>query len=66
MTVGANVKGSYFTVKSAEASLEQLALKTNNSESEKAFTEARQILTDVKADLKKQIQFLAREEPQYK
>lgn len=66
MTVGANVKGCYFAIKSAEATLDQLAIKTKSAESEKAFTEAKQLLSEVKDDLKKQVMFLAREEPQYK
>lgn len=65
MTVGANVKASYFTVKSAKASLEQLELKTNNPDSKQVFQEAKQILSEVTNDLKKQVQFLAREESQY-
>jgi len=66
MTVGTNIKGTYYTIKSAEATLEQLAIKTNDDESKNAFLEAQQILREVKTDLKKQVQFLAREEPQYK
>jgi len=66
MTVGTDVKGCYFSVKSAEAQLAQLAIKTNNLESERTFKEAEKILSEVREDLKKQIQFLAREEPQYK
>ena len=66
MTVGSNVKGSYFTVKSAEAGLEQLAIKTSSEEAKKAFYDAQYLLSNVREDLKKQIQLLAREEAQYK
>ena len=66
MTVASNVKGSYFTVKSAEAGLEQLAIKTSSEEAKKAFYDAQYLLSNVREDLKKQIQFLAREEAQYK
>lgn len=66
MTVGSNVKGSYFSVKSAEAGLEQLAIKTNNEEAKKVFYDAQYLLSQVREDLKKQVQFLAREEAQYK
>lgn len=66
MTVGANVKSCYFTIKSAEATLEQLALKTTTKESEQAYLEAKRLLAEVKSDLKEQVLFLAREEPQYK
>lgn len=65
MTVGSNVKGCYFAVKSAEATLEQLALRTSSPESKQAYIEAKEMLTEVKTDLKQQVLFLAREEPQY-
>lgn len=66
MTVGANVKSCYFTVKNAEATLELLALKTQSEETKKILYDAQHLLSEVKDDLKKQILFLAREEPQYK
>lgn len=66
MTVGANVKGCYFSVKNAEATLQTLEQKTVNKDSQKAFQIAQQLLTEIKNDLNKQIQFLAKEEPQYK
>jgi len=66
MTVGSNVKGCYFSVKSAEATLQMLEQKSVNKESKQAFHKAQQMLTDVKNDLNKQVQFLAQEEPQYK
>lgn len=66
MTVGSNVKGCYFALKSAEATLAQLALKTTSEEARQIYEEAKQILREVKADLKEQVLFLAREEPQYK
>ena len=66
MTVGSNVKTCYFSVKSAEATLQMLEQKTMNKDSKQAFLTARQMLEKVKNDLNKQIQFLSREEPQYK
>lgn len=66
MTVGSNVKGCYFSVKSAVATLEQLALKTTVPETEEVFKQASILLSEVKLDLEQQVLFLAREEPQYK
>lgn len=65
MTVGAEVKGVYYTIKNIEASLEQLSLKTNDENIKLVFTEANELVREVKTDLQKQVQFLAREEPQY-
>lgn len=66
MTVGANVKGCYFAMKSAEATLSQLAVKTNVKEAKLAYERANQIVVEVKTDLEKQITFITNEEPQYK
>lgn len=66
MTVGTNVKRCFFSIKSAEATLEQFILKTNIAETKQAYKQARQILTEVKTDLEKQVIFLAKEEQQYK
>lgn len=65
MTVGSNVKSCYFAIKIAEATLAQLAVKSTNERSKEAYKEAEQLLSEVKADLKEQILFLAREESQY-
>lgn len=65
MTVGANVKSCYFSIKSAEAGLKELALKTTSAESKAVFEEVQQVLNEVKADLNEQVLFLAKEEPQY-
>ncbi len=66
MTVGANVKSCYFSIKSAEATLQMLVQKSVNSESQQAYKNAQIVLEEVKSDLYKQIQFLSLEEPQYK
>lgn len=66
MTVGKDVKGCYISVKSAEASLRQLAEMTTENTAYQAFQEASEIIAQVKIDLEKQVLFLAREEPQYK
>lgn len=65
MTVGANVKGCYYAIKNAEATLEQLTLKTTHPDVINAYKDAQQILHEVKQSLHKQVMFLAREEPQY-
>lgn len=65
MTVGSNVKSCYFAIKSAEATLAQLAVKSTNEPSKEAYKEAEQLISEVKADLKEQVLFLAREESQY-
>jgi len=66
MTVGANVKSCYFSIKNAEATLQMLEQESVNKESKQAFQLAQNILNEVKNDLNEQIQFLTREEPQYK
>jgi hypothetical protein len=65
MTVGSSVKSCYFSVKSAEANVEQLIHKTTSKQSKAVFEEARQLLQEVKTDLHQQVLFLAKEEPQY-
>jgi uncharacterized protein YfcZ (UPF0381/DUF406 family) len=66
MTVGSEVKGCYASVKNIEATLQILANKTQNVESQKAFIEAQQMISEVKESLNKQVIYLTREEPQFK
>lgn len=66
MTVGSDVKSCYITIKSAEASLESLALSSTSEENKAAFEQGQQMLEEIKHDLNKQVLYLAREEPQYK
>ncbi|RYG73992.1 DUF1657 domain-containing protein [Lentibacillus lipolyticus] len=66
MTVSSQVKGCYASLKNADATLETLAAKTQDQETEKAFREARNTVRTVKQDLEQQVIFLTREEPQYK
>lgn len=66
MTVGTDVKNSYFAIKSAEASLQIFIEKTVNEESKAAFKQAEKLITDVKNDLYKQVLFISQEETQYK
>lgn len=66
MTVGSQVKGCFSSIKSAEATLELLANKTQHQQAKEAFEETRNIVTEVKDDLQKQVIQLGIEEPQYK
>ncbi|MGM8213767.1 DUF1657 domain-containing protein [Virgibacillus sp. W0430] len=66
MTVGSQVKGCYFSIKSAKATLQQLISKSQTKESKQAFEEATQLLTEIQEDLGKQVTYLSIEEPQYK
>ncbi|WP_068672549.1 DUF1657 domain-containing protein [Oceanobacillus sp. Castelsardo] len=65
MTVGSEVKGCYASVKNIEATLQILKNKTQNVESQQAFQDAQQIISEVKESLNQQIIHLTREEPQY-
>ncbi|WP_164669227.1 DUF1657 domain-containing protein [Virgibacillus doumboii] len=66
MTVGSQVKSCYSSVKNVDATLESLANKTQSPEAGEAFEEAQEIIAQVKEDLKNQVIYLAKEEPQYK
>lgn len=65
MTVDAQVKNSYFTVKQAEATMIQLGLKADDNAAKHAFQSAEQLLSLVKNDLHDQLIFLAKEETEY-
>lgn len=65
MTVDSQVKTCYYTIKQAEATLHQLTVKTNDDERKHIFSTAEKILTSVNYDLKNQLIFLAKEEPEY-
>lgn len=66
MTVGAQVKGCFSSIKSIEATLQLLLEKTNEEEQQKQFEQAKQIVAEVKKDLQQQVIKLTKEEPQYK
>ncbi|TFJ94470.1 DUF1657 domain-containing protein [Lentibacillus salicampi] len=66
MTVSSQVKGCFSSIKSAEATLETLAVKTNDQETEQIFKEVQHTLKTVKNDLENQVIYLTKEEPQYK
>lgn len=66
MTVGSQVKGCYAQVKSIESSLALLANKTQDNNSEQNFDNVKQLISEIKNDLQKQVIELSKEEPQYK
>ncbi|MFU0791727.1 DUF1657 domain-containing protein [Virgibacillus proomii] len=66
MTVGAQVKGCFSSIKSIEATLQLLIEKTKEQEQQKQFEQAMQIVAEVKKDLQQQVIKLTKEEPQYK
>src|SRR5690625_5675278 len=55
MTVGSDVKSCFSSIKSAEATLDILANKTQSLETKQVFEEAQQLITQVKDDLQKQV-----------
>ncbi|KPH69272.1 MULTISPECIES: DUF1657 domain-containing protein [Bacillaceae] len=65
MTVGSELKGCYASVKNIEATLQILANKAQDVDSQQAFNEAQQIISEVKESLNQQVIHLTREEPQY-
>lgn len=65
MTVSSQVKVCYSSIKSAEATIQMLANKTQNKQTITAYKQAAQILSEVKVDLQEQVMYLLREEPQY-
>ncbi|TDF98136.1 DUF1657 domain-containing protein [Paenibacillus piri] len=66
MTVGSQVKTCLASLKSAQASLEQFALNTQNQDAKNAFTTASQTTQQVINDIQSRVQQLENEEPQYK
>lgn len=66
MTIGAQVKGCFASIKSAIATLDGLAEKTQHEQAKTAYEDAGILLREVREDLNKQVLYLMREEPQYK
>ncbi len=66
MTVGSEVKSCYSSIKSAEATLNILANKTQDQQTKEIFEQVQRVISEVKEDLQKQVMYLSREEPQYK
>jgi hypothetical protein len=66
MTVASDVKTCLASLKSAQASLEQFALSTQNQEAKTTFTSAAQATEQIIAQVQTRVQQLENEEPQYK
>ena len=66
MTVGSEVKSCYASIKSAEATLNMLANKTQDQQTKETFEQVQKLISEIKEDLQKQVVYLSREEPQYK
>ncbi|SFI61512.1 DUF1657 domain-containing protein [Thermoflavimicrobium dichotomicum] len=66
MTVGSDVKTCLANLKSAQASLEQFALSTQNQQAKQLFTSAAQTTQQVIQQVESRIKQLESEEPQYK
>ncbi len=66
MTVASQVKTCVASLKSAQASLEQFALSTQNQEAKNLFTNAAQQTQQILSQVESRVQQLEQEEPQYK
>lgn len=66
MTVASDVKGCVASLKSAQASLEQFALATQNQEAKDLYTNAAGQTQQILQQVETRVQQLENEEPQYK
>lgn len=66
MTVASQVKTCVASLKSAQASLEQFALSTQNQDAKNLFTNAAQQTQQILSQVESRVQQLEQEEPQYK
>ncbi|CAH8770795.1 DUF1657 domain-containing protein [Paenibacillus dendritiformis] len=66
MTVGSQVKTCLASLKSAQASLEQFALATENQEAKSLYTDAAQQTQQIVDQVEGRVKQLENEEPQYK
>jgi len=66
MTVSSDVKTCVASLKSAQASLEQFALSTENQDAKNIYTNAAATTQQVLQQLEGRVQQLENEEPQYK
>jgi hypothetical protein len=66
MTVGAQVKQCFSTLKSIEASLSSLAITSQDEDTKRVFHEMMMVMEEVKDDIKTRVGELEREEFQYK
>ena len=65
MTVASDVKTCLASLKSAQASLEQFALSTQNEDAKNLFTNAAQQTLQIVNQVQGRVQELENEEPQY-
>lgn len=66
MTVASQVKTCLLSLKSAQASLEQFALETQNEEAKTLFTSAAEQTQQIVAQVEGRVAQLEKEEPQYR
>ena len=66
MTVASDLKTCLASLKSAQASLEQFALSTQNQEAKSLFENATQSTQQIVNQLSSRVQQIEQEEPQYK
>ncbi|CAM2872025.1 DUF1657 domain-containing protein [Paenibacillus sediminis] len=66
MTIASDVKTCLASLKSAQASLEQFALGTQNQQAKNLFTNAAQQTQSIVQQVESRVQQLENEEPQYK
>ncbi len=66
MTIASNVKTCLASLKSAQASLEQFALGTQNKEAKNLFENAAKSTQQVVEQIETRVQQIELEEPQYK
>ncbi|KUP23044.1 DUF1657 domain-containing protein [Paenibacillus sp. DMB5] len=66
MTVASQVKTCLSSLKSAQASLEQFALETQNEEAKTLFTSAAEQTQQIVVQVEGRVAQLEKEEPQYR
>lgn len=66
MTVASQVKTCVSSLKSAQASLEQFAMETQNKEAKNLFTNAAKQTQQIVDQVESRVTELEKEEPQYK
>ncbi|CAI6086954.1 DUF1657 domain-containing protein [Cohnella ginsengisoli] len=66
MTVASQVKTTVASLKSAQASLEQFAIGTQNQQAKQLFTDAAAQTQQIVDQVEQRVQQLEQEEPQYK
>jgi hypothetical protein len=66
MTVASQVKTCVASLKSAQASLEQFAMETQNEEAKSLFTNAAQQTLQIVQQVEGRVTEIEKEEPQYK